>query len=73
MKQRVYIRKDKIDKYLDSRPIRWIVNQMDDIGIKIEYRSLLQILNNRNECRLLYAIGMCKIFEVEFDDIFYIK
>ena len=62
----------KINEKLDGRRIPWLVEKLNENGFKIEYKALVQLLNNRSDWRLIYAVGLCKIFEAKIGDLFYI-
>jgi hypothetical protein len=62
----------KINLKLDGRRIPWLVDRLNEYGIKIEYKALIQLLNNRSDWKLIYAVGVCKIFDCKIGDIFYL-
>ena len=68
---RVLCDRYQINIKLDSRKIQWLVDKYNEIGILIEYKALVQLLNNRADWRLIYAIGLCQIFESRLGDLFY--
>lgn len=61
----------QINEQLDGRRIQWLVDKYDEIGISIEYKALVQLLNNRADWKLLYAVGICQIFKTKVGDLFY--
>jgi len=68
---RVLCDRYQINIKLDSRKIQWLVDKYNEIGILIEYKALVQLLNNRADWRLIYAVGLCQIFESRLGDLFY--
>lgn len=70
---KAYCDKEKIEKLLDGRSVKWISIKLNEIGIKIEYGTFLHLINNRNEWKLTYAMGLCKIFDKHIEDIFYME
>jgi len=63
----------QINLKLDGRKIPWLVEKFNDNGFKIEYKALVQLLNNRSDWRLIYAVGLCQIFEAKIGDLFYFE
>jgi len=68
---RVLCDRYQINIKLDSRKIQWLVDKYNEIGILIEYKALVQLLNNRADWRLIYAVGLCQIFDSRLGDLFY--
>lgn len=68
---KVYCDRGNINKKLDGRRIQWLVDKYSEIGIDIEYKALVQLLNNRADWKLLYAVGICQIFKTKVGDLFY--
>ena len=65
--------KHQINIRMDGRKIPWLVEKLNDNGFKIEYKALVQLLNNRSDWRLIYAVGMCQIFQAKIGDLFYFE
>lgn len=70
---KAYCDKEKIEELLDGRPVKWIVEKINEIGIEIEYKTFIAIFNNRNEWKLTYAMGLCKVFNLKIEDVFLLK
>lgn len=70
---RAYCKKDEIDRWLDGRPVKYLFDKMNAIGIDISHKNLLQLLNNKNNWLLIYAIGVTKVLNKKIDDLFYIE
>jgi DNA-binding XRE family transcriptional regulator len=67
--------RNKINELLESRKITWLTSKLKDMGIKIEYKHLVAMLNNKDdvEWRLSVAMGICKIFDKKINDLFILK
>jgi hypothetical protein len=63
----------QINLRLDGRKIPWLVEKFNENGFKIEYKALVQLLNNRSDWRLIYAVGLCSIFQARIRDLFYLE
>ena len=70
---KVYCDRGNINKKLDGRRIQWLVDKMNENGYKIEYKALVQLLNNRSDWKLIYAVGICYIFKARIGDLFYLS
>lgn len=64
--------KVQINLKLDGRKIPWLVERLNEYGILIEYKALVQLLNNRSDWKLIYAVGVCHVFNCKIGDLFYI-
>lgn len=73
MSMKILCDRDQINIKLDGRKIPWLVERLNDNGIKIEYKALVQLLNNRSDWRLVYAVGVCQIFQAKIGDLFYFE
>jgi len=70
---KAYCKKDEIENWLDGRPVKYLFDKMNDIGINISHKNLLQLLNNKNNWLLLYAFGVAKVLNKNIEDVFYIE
>jgi len=73
MKVKILCDRTQIDIRLDGRRIQWLVDKLNENGINIEYKALVQLLNNRADWKLTYAVGLCKIFQAKIGDLFYFE
>jgi DNA-binding XRE family transcriptional regulator len=73
MSVKILCDRTQIDIKLDGRRIKWLVERYNEIGINIEYKALVQLLNNRADWKLTYAVGLCQIFKVKIGDLFYFE
>ena len=64
--------RSQVDIKLDGRRIKWLVERINEFGINIEYKLLVNLLNNHSDWKLLYAVGMCKVFQCKLGDLFYL-
>ncbi len=71
--KKAYCKKDEIIKLLDRRPLKYIVEQMNERGYEIEYKNFLQLINNKSNFMLVYAFGIAEVLNVKIEDIFYVK
>jgi len=69
---KVYCNRGQINKKMDGRRIQWLVEKLKNYGIIIEYKALVQLLNNRSEWKLIYAIGLCYVFQSKIGDLFFL-
>lgn len=70
---KVLLNKDRLNELLDGRTYSWLLEKLNSGGINISGSSFYHILGNRNECRLLYAFGIAKLFNTTIEDIFFIE
>lgn len=68
---KAYCNKEKILQILDGRPISHISTKMQELGFDIQYKTLLAIVNNKNEPKLSYAFGICKVLNAKIEQVFY--
>jgi len=64
------IDRQKIDQLLEGRSIKWLCNQLVKMDIDMNYRALISILNGYSECKITYALGIAKVFEVKVEELF---
>lgn len=64
--------RDQINIKLDGRRIQWLVDRLNEYEVNIEYKALVQLLNNRADWKLVYAVGVCHVFKCKIGDLFYI-
>lgn len=62
----------QVNLRLDGRRIGWLVDRLNESGIKVEYKLLVNLLNNHSDWRLIYAVGLCKVFQCKIGDLFYL-
>lgn len=65
--------KAKVELLLDGRQLKWLPEKLKDIGISIEYGTFLHLINNRNEWKLTYAMGVSQVLGVKVEDIFVLQ
>jgi len=70
---KAYCDKEEIKKQLDSRPLTYLIAEMNKMGINISYDSLGHILAGRNSCKVDYALAMAKILNTTVENLFYLK
>lgn len=70
---RAYCKKDEIEKLLIRRPLSFLVEEINNIGIKVSYDALNHIINNRNSCKIDYALAMAIILKTKVENIFYLE
>jgi hypothetical protein len=68
-----YCNKDEIEKLLERRPLSFLVEEINKMGIKVSYDALNHIVNNRNACKIDYALAMAKILKATVEEIFYLE
>lgn len=73
IKIKAKIDKVKLTTLLEGRSIKWLYCQLVKMGIDINYRALIAILNNYSECKMTYALGICEILNITVEDIFYLQ
>ena len=70
---RAYLATKKVKLLLDGRPIKFLSDRMNEMGIKMDYNNFLQLYHNRSNWLLLYGLAVAKILNVSIEDIFYIE
>lgn len=73
VKIKAYCDKEKIEELLDGRPVKWLGERLNEMGIKIEYPALLANMNNKVEWKLTYAMGIAKLFNTTIEKLFILK
>ena len=69
---KIFCDRENINQKMDGRRIQWLVDKYNEYGIIIEYKTLVQLLNNRSEWKLIYAVGLCYIFKSRIGDLFFL-
>jgi hypothetical protein len=70
---KAYINQDKVKIALDSRPLKYISDKMNEMGIEIQYNNFLHLYHNRINWLLIYAMAVAEILNVPMEDLFYIE
>ena len=70
---KAYCDKNKIEQLLARRPLSFLVEEINNMGIKVSYDALNHIVNNRNACKIDYALAMAKILNTTVENIFYLE
>ena len=67
---RAVCNKREIVYRLDGRKFNWLIEEMEKMNIHMTSSSLTQLLNNKSNWLLTYAIALTKILDCNIDDIF---
>lgn len=70
---RAYCDKESLDRLLDGRKYKWLLERLQELDIKIEQNNFSNLINNRVDWRLTYAMGVAKVLNVNIDKLFYLK
>jgi hypothetical protein len=70
---KAFINRDKLNDLLESRRFTWLTSKLKDMGIKVEYKHLMSMVNGNSNIHLSVAMGICKIFNVKVEDLFELK
>jgi plasmid maintenance system antidote protein VapI len=70
---KAYCKKEEIEKLLIKRPLSFLVEEINNMGIKVSYDALNHIVNNRNACKIDYALAMAKVLKTKVENIFYLE
>jgi len=68
---KIILDKNKLNKLLDGRTYAWLLERLNENGVNITESAFYHVLGNRNECRLSYAFGIARIFNVSIEEIFF--
>jgi len=69
---KVILDKNKLNKLLDGRTYAWLLEKLNENGVNITESAFYHVLGGRNECRMMYAFGIAKIFNVSIEEIFFV-
>lgn len=58
---------------LNNKSINWLAQEMNDRDIEISSGALYQVINNRANWLLSYAMIICEILECDIKDIFFFE
>lgn len=70
---KAYCNKKKLDELLARRPLSFLVEEINNIGITVSYDALNHVVKNRNACKIDYALAMAKILKTKVEELFYLE
>jgi DNA-binding XRE family transcriptional regulator len=62
-----------LNTLLDGRSNTWLQKELVKYGIDLSSPGLSQVLSNKNECRLSYALAICQIFKCSVEKLFFLE
>lgn len=68
-----YLNKEEFDSLLGRKPLTYVVDEMNNMGISIKYNNFYSLYNNKSSWSLIYAYGVAKIFDKKIEDLFIFK
>jgi hypothetical protein len=70
---KAYINRELVDIALDGRPLKYISDKMNEMGINIEYRAFLYSISNKVEWKMTHGIAVAKILKKSVEELFELK
>lgn len=70
---KAYCNQEKIQELLNRRPLVFLVEEMNKMGIKIGYRNFHSLYSNKSNWMATYALACAEILNCKVEDIFYLE
>jgi len=71
--KKIKIDRDKLKELLDGRDLKWLHQKVVELGVDVKYTTLLSNIRNEVEWKTIYSYSICKVLNIDFEELFYFE